>query len=79
MLPWTEIRVRLSLASLFGAFIGLERERKDWAACAPTCIMVCVGTCLIMLVFAFGFSGILRTKNVVLDPARVADQVINEV
>lgn len=77
MLNWTEILIRLSLAALFGAFIGLERERKDWAAGMRTHMMVCVGACLIMIVSAFGFSDILGTKNVTLDPSRVAAQVVS--
>lgn len=30
MVSWEEILFRLFLAALFGALIGLERERKDW-------------------------------------------------
>lgn len=77
MLSWSEILIRLSLASLFGALIGLERERKDWAAGLRTHMMVCVGACLIMIVSAFGFADILGTPNVVLDPSRVAAQVVS--
>jgi putative Mg2+ transporter-C (MgtC) family protein len=77
MLSWSEILIRLSLASLFGALIGLERERKDWTAGLRTHMMVCVGSCLTMMVSAFGFSDILGTDHVVLDPSRIAAQVIS--
>jgi len=77
MLSWTEIIIRLLLASLFGALIGLERERKDWTAGMRTHMMVCVGSSLIMIVSAFGFSDILGTENVNLDPSRVAAQVVS--
>jgi putative Mg2+ transporter-C (MgtC) family protein len=77
MIYWLEITGRLALASLFGAAIGLERERKDWAAGLRTHMMVCVGSALIMLVSTYGFSDILGTKNVVLDPSRIAAQVIS--
>jgi putative Mg2+ transporter-C (MgtC) family protein len=77
MLGWSEILIRLSLASLFGALIGLERERKDWTAGLRTHMMVCVGSCLTMMVSAFGFSDILGTEHVVLDPSRIAAQVIS--
>lgn len=77
MLDWSEILLRLFLASLFGASIGLERERKDWAAGMRTHMMVCVGSCLIMMVSAFGFSDVLGTPHVELDPSRVAAQVIS--
>lgn len=77
MLAWNEIIIRLLLASLFGALIGLERERKDWTAGMRTHMMVCVGSSLIMIVSAFGFSDILGTANVNLDPSRVAAQVVS--
>ncbi|MBS1749353.1 MAG: MgtC/SapB family protein [Bacteroidetes bacterium] len=77
MLSWSEILIRLSLASLFGALIGLERQRKDWAAGMRTHMMVCVGSCLIMIVSTFGFSDILGADHVVLDPSRIAAQVIS--
>jgi len=77
MISWSEIIIRLSLASLLGAFIGLERERKDWTAGLRTHMMVCVGSCLIMMVSAFGFSDILGTDHVTLDPSRIAAQVIS--
>ncbi len=77
MLPWQEILFRLFLAAIFGALIGLERERKDWAAGMRTHMMVCLGSALIMLVSAYGFSEVLGTKYVTLDPSRVASQVIS--
>ena len=77
MLSGTEIIIRLALASLFGALIGLERERKDWSAGLRTHMMVCVGSCLIMIVSAFGFTDILGTANVTLDPSRIAAQVVS--
>jgi putative Mg2+ transporter-C (MgtC) family protein len=77
MVPWTEIVIRLTLASFFGAVIGLERERKDWAAGLRTHMMVCVGASLTMMVSAYGFADVLGNKNIVLDPSRVAAQVIS--
>ncbi|MBS1651970.1 MAG: MgtC/SapB family protein [Bacteroidetes bacterium] len=77
MISYTEILIRLLLASLFGALIGIERERKHWAAGLRTHMVVCVGSCLIMIVSAFGFSDILGTPNVTLDPSRIAAQVIS--
>jgi len=77
MLSWNEIIIRLSLAACFGAVIGIERERKDWAAGMRTHMMVCLGASLTMMVSAFGFFDILGSKNIVLDPSRVAAQVIS--
>jgi len=77
MLVWTETLIRLSLAALFGALIGLERERKDLTAGMRTHMMVCVGSSLIMMVSAFGFSDVLGREHIVLDPARIAAQVVS--
>jgi putative Mg2+ transporter-C (MgtC) family protein len=77
MLAWNEILIRLFLASLFGALVGLERERKDWTAGMRTHMMVCVGSSLIMMVSSFGFSDVLGREHITLDPARVAAQVIS--
>ncbi|CAL8480678.1 Protein MgtC (plasmid) [Caballeronia sp. S22] len=40
-------------------------------------MLVCVGSTLIMLVSAFGFVDVSDQKNVVLDPSRVAAQVVS--
>ncbi|MCO5232261.1 MAG: MgtC/SapB family protein [Chitinophagales bacterium] len=77
MINWSEIVVRLLLAALFGGFIGWERERKDWAAGLRTHMMVCVGSCLIMIVSAYGFADILGRSDIDLDPSRIAAQVVS--
>lgn len=77
MLHPSETLIRLALAALLGALIGLERERKDWTAGMRTHMMVCTGSCLIMLVSAYGFNDVLNRPNVALDPSRVAAQVIS--
>src|SRR5690554_4491147 len=77
MISEQEILIRLTLACLYGALIGLERERKDWTAGLRTHMMVCVGSCLIMLVSAYGFNDVLNTDGIVLDPSRVAAQVVS--
>lgn len=77
MITWQEITIRLVVASLLGAVIGIERERKDWAAGMRTHMMVCVGSALAMIVSAYGFSDILLADSVNLDPSRIAAQVIS--
>ena len=77
MLAWTEILIRLLLACLFGGLVGLERERKNWAAGLRTHMIVCLGSALMMIVSSFGFSDILGMANVDLDPSRVAAQVVS--
>jgi putative Mg2+ transporter-C (MgtC) family protein len=77
MISWKAILIRLALAAFLGALVGIERERKDWAAGLRTHMMVCVGAALTMIVSAFGFQDVLGTRDVVLDPSRIAAQVIS--
>jgi putative Mg2+ transporter-C (MgtC) family protein len=79
MLSWEETLIRLLLASLFGGLIGLERERKEWAAGLRTHMMVCTGSCLIIIVSAYAFSDVIKPGFVVLDPSRIAAQVVSGV
>ena len=77
MLGNLEIIARLMLAAILSGLIGVERERLLWAAGLRTHMLVGVGACLIMIVSAFGFSDVLGTKNVELDPSRIAAQVVS--
>ncbi|WP_397453671.1 MgtC/SapB family protein [Pseudomonas sp. NA-150] len=76
MLTDWEMCLRLLLAALLGSLIGLERERLLWAAGLRTHMLVCVGSGLLMLVSSFGFQDALAMPNTVLDPSRVAAQVV---
>jgi putative Mg2+ transporter-C (MgtC) family protein len=67
---------RLFVAAALGSLIGIERERLAWAAGLRTHMLVSVGACLIMIVSAFGFGRVLG-PNVILDPSRVAAQVVS--
>jgi putative Mg2+ transporter-C (MgtC) family protein len=78
MLPDLEITIRLLVAALLGSVIGFERERLLWAAGLRTHMLVCVGSCLFMVVSAYGFAGVLSPR-VILDPSRVAAQVVTGV
>ncbi|TKK67380.1 MgtC/SapB family protein [Ilyomonas limi] len=77
MIDWKEVIIRLLLAAFFGAVIGLERERKDWAAGLRTHMMVCLGAALSMIVSTYGFNDVLGKEGIGLDPSRVAAQVIS--
>src|ERR1700761_8785782 len=72
-----EMLLRLVTAAALGSLIGFERERLLWAAGIRTHMLVCVGSCLIMIVSQYGFSNILTHQNVVLDPSRIAAQVVS--
>jgi putative Mg2+ transporter-C (MgtC) family protein len=72
--PW-ELVLRLAVAAVLGALVGLERERLEWAAGMRTHALVSLGSALFMVVSIFGFSDILNERHVILDPSRVAAQV----
>ena len=72
-----DVLIRLLTAAILGSIIGFERERLLWAAGIRTHMVVGVGACLIMIVSAFGFGDSLTSRNVVLDPSRVAAQVVS--
>lgn len=67
----------LTLALVLSTLIGLEREFKTKSAGLRTHTLVGVAAALIMLVSKYGFSDILATNRVVLDPSRVAAQVVS--
>jgi putative Mg2+ transporter-C (MgtC) family protein len=73
----SEMLIRLFAAAALGSLIGFERERLLWAAGIRTHMLVCVGSCLIMIVSQYGFSNVLTHQNVVLDPSRIAAQVVS--
>ncbi|RFU44311.1 MgtC/SapB family protein [Paraburkholderia sp. DHOC27] len=77
MISNTEITLRLVMAAILGSVIGFERERLSWAAGLRTHMLVAVGSALVMLVSAFGFADVLGQNAVVLDPSRMAAQVVS--
>ncbi|WP_175775425.1 MgtC/SapB family protein [Burkholderia anthina] len=77
MIGHMELLGRLLLAALLGSIVGLERERLNWAAGLRTHMLVCVGSALVMLVSTFGFEDVRGQSGVVLDPSRVAAQVVS--
>lgn len=79
MLSPLDILLRLLLAAALGAVVGVERERREWAAGLRTHMLVCLGSALAIVVSAFGFADVLGARNVVLDPSRIAAQVISGV
>ena len=76
MLSELETLIRLLVAAGLGSLIGFERERLLWTAGIRTHMLVCVGACLFMIVSAYGFTANLG-EHVVLDPSRVAAQVVS--
>ena len=71
-----EFILRLLLAGIMGAVIGLDREYRAKEAGYRTHFLVSLGSALIMIVSQHGFGEILDTPNVNLDPSRIASQVV---
>src|ERR1700681_487867 len=72
-----ETLLRLLVAAVLGSLIGFERERRLWAAGIRTHMLVCVRACLFMIVSACGCADSLSGQHVVLEPSRVAAQVVS--
>jgi putative Mg2+ transporter-C (MgtC) family protein len=77
MLPDHDILLRLMLAAVLGGVVGLERERLEWVAGLRTHMLVCVGSTLAMIVSAYGFNEVISADRIILDPSRVAAQVVS--
>ena len=73
---WLQVG-ELALAFVLSALIGLEREIRQKSAGLRTHTLVGLGAALIMLISKYGFTDVLSTGRVVLDPSRVAAQVVS--
>jgi putative Mg2+ transporter-C (MgtC) family protein len=66
----------LGLAFVLSALIGLEREIRHKSAGLRTYTLVGFGAALIMLVSKYGFMNVLVNNRIVLDPSRIAAQIV---
>jgi putative Mg2+ transporter-C (MgtC) family protein len=66
----------LGLAFVLSMLIGLEREIRHKSAGLRTYTLVGFAAALIMLVSKYGFTNILVNDRVVLDPSRIAAQIV---
>ncbi len=67
----------LGLGLLLSAVIGLEREIRQKSAGLRTHTLVGIGAALFMLVSKYGFADVLSYGRVIVDPSRVAAQVVS--
>lgn len=67
----------LGLALLLSALIGLEREIRQKSAGLRTYTLVGLASALIVLISKYGFTNILVEGHVVLDPSRMAAQIVS--
>src|ERR1700685_3737768 len=75
---WRQV-AELGLALVLSAAIGLEREIRQKHAGLRTHTLVGVGAALFMLISKYGFTDVLEPGVVVLDPSRVAAQIVSGV
>ena len=71
-----EMILRLLLAAVLGAWIGAEREQSYRGAGLRTHALVATAAALAIIVSAYGFTQVLAAGRVILDPSRVAAQVV---
>src|SRR5271156_3794826 len=72
---WVQIS-ELSMALFLSALIGLEREIRVKSAGLRTHTLIGLSAALIMLVSKYGFGDVLVAGRVVLDPSRIAAQIV---
>jgi putative Mg2+ transporter-C (MgtC) family protein len=73
---WPQLE-ELVLAFVLSAFVGLERELRQKSAGLRTYTLVGVSAALFMLISKYGFTNVLVKDQVVLDPSRVAAQIVS--
>jgi len=72
---WLQLS-ELGLAFVLSALIGIEREIRQKSAGFRTYTLVGFSAALIMLVSKYGFANVLEFNRVVLDPSRIAAQIV---
>lgn len=72
-----EFLLRLVIAALCGSVIGYERKNRLKEAGVRTHMIVALGAALIMIVSKNGFTDILSPSLIVLDPSRIAAQIVS--
>ncbi|MGD0890617.1 MAG: MgtC/SapB family protein [Terracidiphilus sp.] len=69
--------VELGLAFVLSAAIGLEREIRHKSAGLRTYTVVGTAAALFLLISKYGFTDVIVPDRVVLDPSRVAAQIVS--
>lgn len=73
----TEFIIRILVATVLGAVIGLDREYRTKAAGFRTHVLVALGSALFMIISVHGFDDLPKDQMTLrMDPARIAAQVV---
>jgi putative Mg2+ transporter-C (MgtC) family protein len=75
---WKQVG-ELGLALLLSALVGLEREVRQKSAGLRTYTLVGVGSALFVLISKYGFMDVVTSGKIILDPSRVAAQIVSGV
>jgi putative Mg2+ transporter-C (MgtC) family protein len=67
----------LALAFVLSALVGVERQVRQKSAGLRTYTLVGVAAALFMLISKYGFMDVLSNDRVVVDPSRVAAQIVS--
>lgn len=70
-----EVAIRLTLSCILGGIIGYERQASNKSAGLRTHILVCLGSCMIMVLSYDIYHEVQGLTNA--DPARLAAQVVS--
>jgi putative Mg2+ transporter-C (MgtC) family protein len=73
----SQILLHLVAAALLTSILGLERQLRGKPAGLRTHALVGLGSALVMVVSQTGFNPVLSPGRIVLDPSRVAAQVVS--
>src|ERR1700761_3758131 len=68
--------LELGAAFCLSAAVGLEREARRKSAGLRTYTVVGTSAALFLLISKYGFDDVLRAGQIVLDPSRVAAQIV---
>jgi putative Mg2+ transporter-C (MgtC) family protein len=74
MVTENAVILRLVLSVILGGLIGFERQMHRRTAGLRTNILVCLGSCLVMLVSQYMFE--IYKNEVEIDPSRIAASII---
>jgi putative Mg2+ transporter-C (MgtC) family protein len=77
ILVYLELLLRLIVAGICGSLIGYERKNRLKEAGVRTHMIVALGGALMMIVSKYGFTDVLLLNGYVLDPSRIAAQIVS--
>ena len=75
-MEWTFV-IRLLLAGMLGAVIGLDREFRAKEAGFRTHFLVCLGSALFVIISIYAFTDYAKENGFNYDVSRVAAQIVS--